>query len=320
MKRSKRKLSRAERKAERKRIKANRKEYRLTEPLSRKDYLIIVFCVICLAATVVLFKVSGNEKPQTEQTAANSAVINSNVTQPATQTITQPVTQNNENTESTTAVSTPDEETADELQEAITAACAAVNKMKHSDNFSATKDQEIKLELTECSIPGMTKLANPILERYGKRRVIDFNFENGIGYDETHKEDVTAADAIPPTGKDFALDKNGIASYEIAKNGDNTRYVFKLKEENSTLDNPVPTYHAMAMDYLDMAGIDIAPAQITQADFYYSGATVTVEVDQNGNLTYFEEYMPVKGTGAGKLGLSASGTMDGYIDEIWTFK
>lgn len=317
MEQKKKKLSRAERKARKKRSRELDYEYGLKEKLEKKDFLLIP--VIVILAVVVFFNLKSPAVKPENNTASSPVVNHASVSSPATNQAQTQTDSNSTQNETPAPTENGETESPDELSQAIETACAAVNKAKHTENFSATKDQEIKLALTECSIPGMTTLANPILERYGKRRVIDFKFENGVGYDETHKEEVSAADAIPPTEKDFALDKNGISSYEISKNGENTKYVFKLIEENSTLDNPVPTYHAMAMDYLDMAGIDIAPAQITQADFNYPGATVTIEVDPSGNLAYFEEYMPVCGTGAGRLGLSASGTIDGYIDEIWTF-
>lgn len=294
--------------------------------------LLIIFAAVWfkIAAPSSQKNINSTPKPQaTVQTSkpADAPTVNTQTTVPVAQPsveTTQPAQSQTQDAEETTqpqeqTEAKPETSDTDELQTAIDTACAAVNKAKHTDNFTATKDQEIHLELTECSVPGMTKLAKPILERFGKRKVTEFEFKDGVGYDSNEKEDVKASDAIPPTAKDFKLEKDGIKSYEVTKSGDKTKYIFTLIEEHSSLESPVPTYHAMALDYLDMSGIDIAPAEITQADFTYSGATITVEVDSNGNLTYFEEYMPMHTIGAGKLGLTASGTMEGYIDEIWTF-
>lgn len=325
---NKKKQTRAGEKAEKKRSKELDGEYSSVKSLSSSDKKLIAVVAVLIIVCAAVWAKSGifgggdkDNEPQTvKETEKTETVVSPEPPQsiPTETTVTQPTQNNNEN--ESEDVSQNENSPSDELQSAIDAACAAVNKAKRTENFSATKDQEIKLSLTECNIPGVAKLANPILERYGKRRTIDFTFENGVGYDETYEKEVTPNEALPPTDKDFVLDKNGIASYEITKNGENTRYVFHFVEEKTTLENPVPQYHAMAMDYLDMSSVDIAPAKVTQADFDYTGAIVTVEVDPSGTLTYFEEYMPMHSTGAGKLGLTASGTMEGYIDEIWTFR
>lgn len=323
----KKKLTREQKKAKKERSTQLDKEYSLKEPLSKENKkriaVIAVLAVLCVGVWVWsgIFTTDAPkkepQKPSTPTVDTNSPVTQAPVTSAPQQEAPQTVTP----TPSETPSQSPSENSAteDSLAEAIENACAAVNKAKKAQNFTATKDQEIKLSLTECSIPGIVNLANSILERYGKRKVTEFTFENGVGYDETNKEEVSVMDAIPPTAKDFRLEEAGIASYEVTKDGENTKYVFTLIEESSTLENPVPTYHAMAMDYLDMSKVDIAPAQVTQADFTYPGATVTVVVNPNGDLVTFEEYMPMHTIGAGKLGLTASGVMDGSIDEIWTF-
>lgn len=320
------KPTKAEKKAEKKRSKELDKEYSLKEPMTEKDKKLIaiigVLVVICAAVWFKSGLLSGAPNVTVKENGDNETTVSQAI--PSVNTQTDAVIQTTQPSETQTdeiqqsADSQPESE-KNELQSAIDKACEAVNAMKHKENFTAVKNQEIHLELVECSVPGMTTLAKPILERFGKTKVTEFTFENGTGYDSNSKEDVKASDAIPPTEKDFKLEEPGIASFEVSENGENTKYVFNLIEEKTSLDNPVPTYHAMALDYLDLSKVDIAPAEITQADFTYSGAKITVEVDPDGNLIYFEEYMPMHTVGAGKLGLTASGTMEGYIDEVWTF-
>ena len=58
--------------------------------------------------------------------------------------------------------------------------------------------------------------------------------------------------------------------------------------------------------------------QVTKADFNYPGATGTVTYDKYGRVVGYSEHIDMNGVGEGQaLGISASASLEGYIDESW---
>ena len=60
--------------------------------------------------------------------------------------------------------------------------------------------------------------------------------------------------------------------------------------------------------------------EVTKADFEYPGAQISVTLDGEGKVVEYHEHLDMKGTGEGALGLTASGSMEGYIDEKWSIE
>ena len=58
--------------------------------------------------------------------------------------------------------------------------------------------------------------------------------------------------------------------------------------------------------------------KITDSEFNYPGATVTVTYDKDGKVIGYSEHLDMNGMGKGEaFGISASATLEGYIDESW---
>ncbi len=204
-------------------------------------------------------------------------------------------------------------------EEILTAMCTAVNSVKTAQNFGAVKYQNIDMKLTDCSISFAVSLANPIIEKFTGEETLNYQFVDGTCIGPKSGEPVTPNLVIPPSDRLFALDGNGITSAVVTKNGYDTTYSITLMPENATLEAPAPYYHALCMDYLDMNALDLGIAKINKGNYTYSGATVNVTVNQLGQIICYEEYMPVSAFGEGTLGITASGTISGFLHEIWTF-
>ncbi len=204
-------------------------------------------------------------------------------------------------------------------EEILNVMCAAVNSVKTAQNFGAVKYQNIDMELTECSMSFAIAIANPIIEKFTGEETLNYQFVNGSCIGPKSGEPVTPNYVIPPSDRLFALDGNGVTSATVTKNGYDTTYTISLVPETATLEAPAPYYHALCMDYLDMNALDISPAKINKGSYTYPGATVTVTVNQLGQIIRYEEYMPLSAYGEGSLGITASGTISGSLHEVWTF-
>lgn len=194
----------------------------------------------------------------------------------------------------------------------------AVNTMRKMQNFTATKDQDIRISVTDCSLPAFTSVINGVVEGMAGTESNTFTFVNGYATDPEDGKQVTAMTAIPPTDIDFNLMADGIASVTSAADGANTKYTIVLKPETSSISNSVPMYHGATMDCFDLSSLDI-PIEITEANFNYTGATIDITIDAQGRVVKYHENMPLNGVGGGKMGfLSAQATIEGYLDETWT--
>lgn len=232
--------------------------------------------------------------------------------QPATQ---MPVTQTPQNTP---VAGTVLDVNAGKTQ-ILEAMCMAVNSVKTAQNFGAVKYQNISINLDDCSVPMAVSLVNPIIQNFTGEETLNYQFVNGTCIGPKSGEPVTPNLVIPPSDRLFALDPNGVTAAVVTKNGTETTYSISVVGETATLESPAPYYHAMCMDYLDMNALDLGIAKINSGSYTYPGSTVNVTVNQLGQIIRYEEYMPLSAYGEGTLGFTASGTISGFLHEVWTF-
>ena len=229
-----------------------------------------------------------------------------------------PEKDNSENGSTDTAPETQKGELS--KQEILKVVADGVNALKAENaTYKGVKSQNLSIDLTECSVPALVGVANTVIDLFEGEEVLEYNFENGKAFDPEDEVEITAAEAFPPTGKPFSLtDVNGVAEAKTEKDGDNTVYTVVLVAETSTLEDPRPPYHDSACDTLDYSTFELPMGQITKADFEYPGATVSITLDKDGRVVGYHERLNMAGVGEGTaIGLTASGRMEGYIDESW---
>lgn len=200
----------------------------------------------------------------------------------------------------------------------------AINGAKAEQNMNAKKTESIKINVTDCSLPGATGLINNIINSLAGDEVISYAFLNGhaTGITADGKEDESGSpkDLIPPAGKDFSLPSSGVREATAAKDGENTVYTVKLVEEKTTMEAPVPQYHSNAYGYLDLTSLDLTGVTITGADMHYPETTITATVDPSGKLVKLHFLMPMDGSGSAKILIgSGTATFEGSDDEVWEF-
>ena len=193
-------------------------------------------------------------------------------------------------------------------------------QVKSEQNMTATKKENIDVELTDLSVSSAKNIVQGIIDNLAGSEEATFTFSGGQGTDPDGNA-VTPNDVIPPTKKAFALTDAGVASAKAEKSGDNTVYTVVLVAESTTLENPAPAHNAVAIGYLDLAGLDLpSTVQLTKADMQYPGSTVVVTVDANDKVVALKNELPMTGVGEAKIGpLSGSASFGGALNEEWTF-
>ncbi len=201
-----------------------------------------------------------------------------------------------------------------------------VNLVKAESNMNATKTESIKVTVKDCSVPQLIDTINGIVNNLigGVGEPVSYTFANNFVSSTTDPEASTSDtpfSLIPPTNKEFKVTAEGIvdASVTVEANG-NITYTVVLVAEDTTLTSPTPVYNSTAIGYLDLAGLDISPAEISQADMHYPGSIISVTVDANDRVVKLYNKLPMSGEGKASIFFaSGSATFEGGLDETWEF-
>ena len=203
----------------------------------------------------------------------------------------------------------------------------AMQTLRAEQNMKAQKSEHTAINIVDCSVPSAVNLLNSIIGKLAGDEVGYYEFKGGVatGYDGEGKviegeENVTPIQVIPPRDVPFSVPEAGVTQATAVKNGSNTVYTLKIAEESTTLENPIPPYNSKAIGYLNLAGIDVPGATITQANMHYSGSTLTITTNADGKITELHLVLPMDGSGGAKMGfLSGTASFNGEKNETWQF-
>lgn len=204
----------------------------------------------------------------------------------------------------------------------------AVDGVKAEQNMTAVQDEKISINVDDCSVPSALSTVNSIVSGLTESDgPVTYSFVNGqavgVTADGKSVDDgatVSPTQVIPPKNQNFDLTEAGVVDFSAKKDGENTVYMVKLAEENTTLDSPFPAHNAAAIGYLDIASLSIPTVTITAANMHYPGSTVTATVNKDGKLVKLELYLPMDGYGEAKIFVaSGNAAFSGNQTEVWTF-
>lgn len=213
--------------------------------------------------------------------------------------------------------------------EVISAAKKAIDAVKTQQNMTAVQAENVQITVNDCSVSSLTSLVNSIVQRFTGEKSATYKFVNGqatgVRPDGKEVEDegvVSPTQVIPPKNRTFDITEAGVTEATAKKNGSDTVYTIKIKEESTTLQNPVPQFNSAAIGYLDLTKISdkINGAEITEANMHYPGSSVTATVNGDGKLVKLELYLPMDGYGAASLKVvKGNASFSGSQTETWTF-
>lgn len=286
--------------------------------------LVVIMAVVALVLLIVsskaFFATDERDFTATQTTSGQeittSVSLQQTTSEPSTsQSTSKPTVSQNNNEMSTTQKTTEKENLSkDEILKKVS---DGINSLKAPNaSYKGFKSQVIDIKLTDCSVPAATNPINKVLELFMGEEKYEYDFTNGVAKNPEEKGDITTDEAIPPSFKAFALTVDGVKNAHVEKDGENTVYTVELITEDSRL-GEVPPNHSVACDIIKLEELNI-PAEITKADYTYSGTTISVTYNKEGKVIRYHEYFDMYGVGEGHaLGVTASCTMEGYIDEVW---
>lgn len=241
-------------------------------------------------------------------------------------------TQDDANTDAQDDSTEPEEETTEAQVEeetsslpSTTAEIAAkynelINAVKVADYVSVIKEQDLVVNVTDCSVSFATSLVNSAVSAVMAPDSWSTTFTDGVG-----DNGLILSENIYPASKDSALTADGLSVATCTENADGGYTIYiEFAEESTTYDGttstPAETYHSAALDPLDLATFEIPGITISSAEMYYEGATVSLVVNSDGLLVSQDVHLPMAGTGVGTITVfSPSVTIDGYADTLYTF-
>lgn len=292
---------------------------------------IVLIVVMAIVALVLLVKgVSAFNDDGTDVT--NISVSEDTTVVTTTQTTTAPTTPptttdtvkpteqiKDDKTENTDKTEPSKENTdkAESKEEILKKVTDGINSLKASDaSYVGNKNQYIDIRVTDCSVPQVTGIINNVLELFMGEEIYEYDFTNGVADDPEEGGQTTPDAVIPPSFNPFTLTIDGVEDAYVEKDGDNTIYTITIIPEESTM-NEKPFHHSKAVDVIELDSLDI-PAKITRADYKYSGTKISVTYDASGKVIRYHQYFDMYGVGeGGAMGITATCTMEGYIDETW---
>ncbi len=293
---------------------------------------ILLVALLALVVIVFIFKLVGDDgsKPVQAEPDTTAQTTVTTTMQPTALAPTQPTTavptsavQPSESVQTTAPVQTmapTTVKTEPSKADILAEVNKGINSLKSDTaSFTAVKKQVISIDLIDCSVPVLTGPINTVIDFFEGEETIEYDITNGKGPNPEKKGEETVVNhEIPPTDKPFTLTAEGVAEAKAEKTDRGTLYTVKVVPETSTLQNPRPPHHNAACDTLDFSTFELPIGELTKVDFEYPGATVSIFVDSSGRTIQYRERLEMKGVGEGNaIGISGSGSMEGYIDEVW---
>lgn len=246
-----------------------------------------------------------------DPTGGNVADVNNNssapVVTPSGNTGIQQQTPVNNNTSGSanTAASSGDPTTYNK-QQIVAYYNQCLKKTYSQPKFTVTKTEKIDVQLGEMLLNG--KPATGIQGMANK--IVASNAAKG----GTKTKNFTNANAVVNAQERFILPANlnalGVRSYTVNKAGAGYTIKFTLQEERCDF-RTKPPYNSSCTFPLDFNEIDLGGiGQITSAQFYYSGTTLTATIDGQGRVVQTDVVMPLSVDNAAGQGMGQTLSVD----------
>lgn len=187
-----------------------------------------------------------------------------------------------------------------------------LKKTYNLPKLTIKKVEDIKIVIDDVNPggDGVVNLGNKIINRYAKATEFTDNFANG--------KSASGGDDAQEFSFHANLDPAGAKNATVKKSGNGYEINITVVSEKATLEKR-PVYNSQCANPLDLGAVDLFGLKVTQADFNYPATTLKAVVDSNGRVTSAVSYMPMNGSGAGKLIISGGATVHGSMTKSATF-
>ena len=187
-----------------------------------------------------------------------------------------------------------------------------LKKTYNLPKLTIKKVEDIKIVIDDVNPggDGVVNLGNKIINKYAKATEFTDSFANG--------KSASGGDDAQEFSFHANLDPAGAKTATIKKSGNGYEINITVVSEKATLEKR-PVYNSQCANPLDLGAVDLFGLKVTQADFNYPATTLKAVVDPEGRVTSAVSYMPMNGSGAGKLIISGGATVHGSMTKSATF-
>lgn len=245
-----------------------------------------------------------------DPTGGNVSDVNNNssasVVTPSGNTGTQQQAPVNNNTSGGANTAASGDPTTYNKQQIVAYYNQCLRKAYSQPKFTVTKTEKIDVQLGEMLLNG--KPATGIQGMANK--VVASNAAKG----GTKTKNFTNSTAVVNAQERFILPANlnalGVKSYTVNKSGTGYTIKFTLQEERCDF-RTKPPYNSSCTFPLDFNEIDLGGiGEITSAQFYYSGTTLTATIDGQGRVVQTDVVMPLSVDNAAGQGMGQTLSVD----------
>ena len=282
--------------------------------LQKKHIQIIAILVVGLWIGCIVFAVSAKytkkkyavpttTTPSTEQpTFAPATTMTPIETESSTEKATKP-------TESKAETSAKKEETTaakpalaipQTKAQIVEAYITAVNNLKHTDNFTVAKMEDLSIEIDEITGGSTAKaLVQKLIDDNSKKTPETYKFVNGeninsFKIDEADAKGMKPNEVIAPRNIDASLAPGNVVSATAKKMSNNAyKVTINLGKQTQTLSSPAPGYSSV-INVVDPSSLNIPNSvSISEMNITYDNTVIEATIDSEGRILSMKQAVEV---------------------------
>lgn len=282
--------------------------------LQKKHIQIIAILVVGLWIGCIVFAVSAKytkkkyavpttTTPSTEQpTFAPATTLAPIETESSTEKATKP-------TESKAETSAKKEETTaakpalaipQTKAQIVEAYITAVNNLKHTDNFTVAKMEDLSIEIDEITGGSTAKaLVQKLIDDNSKKTPETYKFVNGeninsFKIDEADAKGMKPNEVIAPRNIDASLAPGNVVSATAKKMSNNAyKVTINLGKQTQTLSSPAPGYSSV-INVVDPSSLNIPNSvSISEMNITYDNTVIEATIDSEGRILSMKQAVEV---------------------------
>ncbi|MCM1545029.1 MAG: fibronectin type III domain-containing protein, partial [Ruminococcus sp.] len=203
--------------------------------------------------------------------------------------------------------------TAADTAKIVSAYNTAINNAKKLKKGTVTYTSTIDMKCTDCSAKSIINVLNTVLKNMsGESETVKYNLAQD-----------SAAEIIPPYGKNAKLSTANVASATEKKTDSGKVLTIKLKSETATFDGKKSVKavgNESVTNTLDFADLDLG-IKVKSSKAVYSGTQLTATLDSKGRLTKLVIKMPLTFSMTASISeVTLSSTIKGNSTDLYTIK
>lgn len=182
----------------------------------------------------------------------------------------------------------------------VKAYISAVNNLKHTDNFSVVKMEDLSVEIDEITGGSASKaLVQKLIDQNSNKTPQTYKFVNGeninsFKIDEADAKGMKPVEVIAPRNVDASLAPGNVVSATAKKMSNNAyKVTINLGKQTQTLSSPAPGYSSV-INVVDPSSLNIPNSvSISEMNITYDNTVIEATIDSEGRILSMKQAVEV---------------------------